>query len=82
MRANGHGTISPVGTVIMYIGNIANIAVGRLQSCIQGRKSPSSGSRVIGNRLGESLYNYVAAWTLSSSVALVGLYDYNAVLSA
>ena len=42
--------------------------------CIQGRKSPSSGSRVIGKRLGESLYNYVAAWTLSSSVALVGLY--------
>ena len=56
-----------------------NIAVGR--PGIQGRKSPSSGSRVIGNRLGETLYNYVAAWTLSSSVALVGLYDYNSALS-
>ena len=71
MRANGHGTISPVGTVIMYIcicRKHSEHCSGKTP-CIQGQKSPSSGSRVIGKRLGESLYNYVAVWTLSSSVA-------------
>ena len=38
MRANGHRTISPVGTVIMYVGNIANIAVGRLHAYKAGNR--------------------------------------------
>ena len=61
----------------MYVGNIANIAVGRLHAYKADLLAAE-----LGNRLDESLYTYVAAWTLSSSVALVGPYNYNAVLSA
>ena len=64
----------------MYIGNIANTVVGRLHAYKAGNRHLLAAK--IGNRLGENLYMHVAAWTLSSSVALVGLYNYNAVLSA
>ena len=55
----------------MHIGNINEHCSGRRTPIItQGRRSPSSGSRVRTLVIGKSLYN-VAAWTLSSSVALV-----------
>ena len=70
--------ISPVGTVIMYVGNIANIAVGRLHAYKAENRHLLAAE--LGNRLGESLY--MLQHGLSSSIALVGLYNYNAVLSA
>ena len=66
----------------MHVGHIANIAVGRIHAYKAGNHHLLAAELLVIGYIGESLYNYVAAWTLSSSVALVGLYDYNAVLSA
>ena len=62
----------------MYVGNIANIAVGRLHAYKAGNRHLLAAELV--NRLGKA-YICCSMDSLSSSVALVGL-NYNAVLSA
>ena len=64
----------------MYVGNIANIAVGRLHAYKAGNRHLLAAE--LGIRLSKSLYMLQRGLSPPSSVALVGLYNYNAALSA